>query len=39
LIGVAGLFIACVVWFYLVKDARSKDGIPYEKAFQQIPPE
>jgi len=39
LTGVAGLFIACIVWFYVVKNVRSKDGIPYEKAFQQIPPE
>ncbi len=39
LTGVAGLFIACIIWFYVVKSVRSKDGIPYEKAFQQIPPE
>jgi len=39
LTGVIGLFVACIVWFYIVKSVRSKEGIPYEKAFQQIPPE
>ncbi|HKM76413.1 MAG TPA: APC family permease [Candidatus Bathyarchaeia archaeon] len=39
LTGVAGLFIACLVWFYLAKVVRSKEGMPFEKAFQEIPPE
>ena len=37
--ALAGLFIACVVWFYVAKWVRSREGIPFEKAFQQIPPE
>jgi amino acid transporter len=37
--ALVGLFAACVAWFYVVKWYRSKGGIPFEKAFQQIPPE
>ncbi len=37
--GVAGLFIACIAWYYVAKWYRSKSGVPFDKAFQQIPPE
>lgn len=34
-----GLFIACVAWFYIAAWYRRKSGLPFEKAFQLIPPE
>lgn len=37
--ALAGLFIACVVWFFVVSWYRSKSGLAFQKAFQQIPPE
>ncbi len=37
--AVGGLFVACIAWFYIAKWYRSKSGIPFEKAFQEIPPE
>lgn len=37
--ALAGLFIACVAWFFIVAWYRSKTGLAFQKAFQQIPPE
>jgi hypothetical protein len=34
-----GLFIACIVWFYVPIWLRTREGLPFEKAFLQIPPE
>lgn len=37
--SVIGLFIVCVVWFYVARWKRSAEGFPFEKAFKQIPPD
>jgi amino acid transporter len=37
--ALAGLFVACIVWFFIVAWYRSKACLPFQKAFQQIPPE
>jgi basic amino acid/polyamine antiporter, APA family len=37
--ALAGLFVACIVWFFAVAWYRGRAGIPFQKAFQQIPPE
>ncbi len=37
--SIIGLFIVCIVWFYLAKWKRSQEGFPFEKAFKQIPPD
>ncbi len=37
--GIVGLFIVCVIWFYLAKWKRGQEGFPFEKAFKQIPPD
>ena len=37
--SIAGLFIVCIIWFYLAKWKRGKEGFPFEKAFKQIPPD
>ncbi len=39
LASIIGLFIACVIWFYGIKWKRDKEGLPFEKAFKQIPPD
>ncbi len=36
---VAAMFIGAIVWFYVARWYRSKSGIPFDKAFQEIPPE
>ncbi len=36
---VAGLFIGSVVWFYVARSYRKSKGIPFDKSFQEIPPE
>jgi len=33
------LFLACIVWYFAVSRYRSKSGLPFQKAFQEIPPE
>jgi hypothetical protein len=35
----AAIFAACIVWFYVVKRLRTKEGIPFEMAYREIPPE
>ena len=37
--ALVGLFIACIAWFYLVRWLRTREDLPFEKAFLQIPPE
>ncbi len=37
--AVGGLFIGSIVWFYVARWYRSKSGMPFDKAFQEIPPE
>lgn len=37
--SIVGLFIVCVIWFYVAKWKRSEEGFPFEKAFKQIPPD
>ncbi len=39
LASIAGLFIVCIIWFYVAKWKRGKEGFPFEKAFKQIPPD
>ena len=34
-----GLFVACIIWFYAIRWMRRREGLPFEKAFSQIPPE
>lgn len=36
---VASMFIGSIVWFYVARRYRNKKGIPFDKAFQEIPPE
>ncbi len=36
---VAAMFIGAIVWFYVARWYRNKSGIPFDKAFQEIPPE
>ncbi len=36
---VAGLFLGAIVWFYVARWYRVKKGIPFDKAFQELPPE
>lgn len=36
---VAGMFVGAIAWFYVARWYRSKSGIPFDKAFQEIPPE
>jgi amino acid transporter len=37
--AVALLFVICVVWFYVARWVRTKEGLPFEKAFKEIPPD
>jgi basic amino acid/polyamine antiporter, APA family len=37
--GILALFVICLAWFYVVKTIRNREGIPFQRAFQQIPPE
>lgn len=37
--GMVILFIACMVWYFGVSWVRKKSGIPFDKAFQELPPE
>ncbi len=39
LAAISGLFVASIAWYYVAKSVRTKAGIPFEKAFQEIPPE
>ena len=39
LVGLVGLFLGCVVWFYFARWLRTKEGLPFEQAFRTIPPE
>ncbi len=36
---VATMFIGSIVWFYVARSYRNKRGIPFDKAFHEIPPE
>jgi APA family basic amino acid/polyamine antiporter len=39
-LGAAGaLFLGCMVWYFIIRWYRSKGGLPFEKAFREIPPE
>jgi len=33
------LFLACIGWYFAVRWYRSRGGLPFQKAFQEIPPE
>jgi amino acid transporter len=37
--ALATLFVVCIAWFFVARWYRNKEGLPFEKAFQQIPPE
>ncbi len=39
LLIVGSMFIGAIVWFYVARRYRNKAGIPFDKAFQEIPPE
>ena len=37
--GMAILFIACMVWYFGISWKYKKSGVPFDKAFKEIPPE
>jgi basic amino acid/polyamine antiporter, APA family len=37
--ALALLFVICLAWFFVARWYRRKEGLPFEKAFQEIPPE
>jgi APA family basic amino acid/polyamine antiporter len=37
--SIIGLFIVCIIWFYVARWKRGQEGFPFEKAFKQIPPD
>ena len=39
LVLLAAMFIGAIIWFYVARWYRTKKGIPFDKAFQEIPPE
>jgi amino acid transporter len=39
LVALFGLFVGCVAWFYVAKWFRNKEGLPFDRAFKEIPPE
>jgi basic amino acid/polyamine antiporter, APA family len=36
---VAAVFVFCIVWYYVARAIRIRSGIPFDLAFQEIPPE